>query len=44
MALMARDAWKKIGDISKEDAMKKYVEQLEQLAPEWNTVTLKSKL
>jgi diazepam-binding inhibitor (GABA receptor modulator, acyl-CoA-binding protein) len=29
------DAWKKLGKMSKEDAMKKYVERLNTIAPDW---------
>jgi acyl-CoA-binding protein len=35
------DAWKKHGKLSKEDAMKKYVERLTKINPKWN---LKPKL
>ena len=29
------DAWKKLGKMSKDDAMKKYVERLTTIAPDW---------
>ena len=35
------DAWKKLGKMSKEEAMKKYVERLTNINPKWN---LKPKL
>ncbi len=35
------DAWKKLGKMSKEEAMKKYVERLTKINPKWN---LKAKL
>ncbi len=30
------DSWKKLGSISKEEAMKKYVEKLSKLDPKWD--------
>lgn len=30
------DAWKKLGKISKDEAMKKYIEKLTKLNPTWN--------
>jgi acyl-CoA-binding protein len=30
------DAWHKLGKISKEEAMKKYVEKLTKINPKWN--------
>eukprot|EP00455_Lapot_gusevi_P005026 TRINITY_DN12121_c0_g2_i1.p1 TRINITY_DN12121_c0_g2~~TRINITY_DN12121_c0_g2_i1.p1 ORF type:complete len:101 (+),score=36.48 TRINITY_DN12121_c0_g2_i1:59-361(+) len=49
MNLVARakwDAWNKLGETSKEEAMKKYVAQLEKLNSNWKTdaVKLRSKL
>jgi acyl-CoA-binding protein len=38
---MKWDAWKKLGKISKEDAMKTYIEKLTKINPKWN---LKPKL
>eukprot|EP01092_Planopodium_desertum_P009653 TRINITY_DN41907_c0_g1_i1.p1 TRINITY_DN41907_c0_g1~~TRINITY_DN41907_c0_g1_i1.p1 ORF type:complete len:118 (-),score=9.63 TRINITY_DN41907_c0_g1_i1:85-393(-) len=29
------DGWKKLGDLSKEEAMKKYIQTLEEFAPKW---------
>ena len=34
---MKWEAWKKYGKISKEEAMKKYVDQLNVLVPSWNS-------
>ncbi len=34
---MKWDTWKKLGKISKEQAMKKYVEKLTTMIPTWNT-------
>lgn len=30
-----RDVWNKLGNMSKEDAMKAYIKQLEKLVPKW---------
>ena len=30
------DAWKKLGKMSKEDAMRQYIEALNAVAPNWN--------
>lgn len=45
--LVCREAWNKLGKMSKEEAMKRYIEQLEKLAPnwkEWKDTTPKAKL
>ena len=31
------DSWKQLGKISKEEAMKKYIDALISLSPDWNT-------
>lgn len=47
VARMKWEAWNKLGKMSKEEAMKRYIEQLEKLVPnwkEWKNTTPKSKL
>jgi len=35
------DAWKKLGDITKEEAMNKYISELTKSAPNWEKPTAK---